>query len=106
MAIGGSSSSNSSLSSLNNDNNNNEDDVNTQPSGQQGNLSTYTVCYRYPSGSAVKDELQNFQFDHEPTISDVKAKIKSMNWGIDLSRVDVYHIAFGTNNRNRNDNLI
>ena len=105
MAMGSSSSNNSRLSSINNNNDDAGDD-NTGPEEQQGRMNTYTVRYRYPSGSAIKDELQNFQFDHQPSVADVKAKIKSMGWGIDTSKVEVYYIAFGSNNRWADDNLI
>jgi hypothetical protein len=55
----------------------------------------YTVNFKYPSGSAIKDECHYFEFEHQPTISDIKAKIRSMGWGIDVDKVDVYCLRFG-----------
>lgn len=98
MAFDDSSSSSSSRNTSVNDSNNSVAEEDTGSQGGQGRMDTYTVRYRYPSGSAIKDEMQNFQFDHKPTVAEVKAKIQSMGWGIDVSKVEVYSIAFGANN--------
>ena len=55
----------------------------------------YTVNYRYPSGSAIADEFQYFEFEHKPTVGEIKAKIRSMGWGIDVDKVEVYCLRFG-----------
>jgi hypothetical protein len=70
----------------------------------------YTVNYRYPSGSAIHDEVQYFKFDHQPTIGEIKAKMDSMGWGIDTNKVEIYCLRFGKGHphatANHPDNLL
>lgn len=56
----------------------------------------YTVRYRYKSGSALHDDKQIMYFEKQPTIADIKKYIKDMGWPIDVDKIDIYHLEFGT----------
>ena len=92
--MGGSSSSSPSSSSSSHKPPSNSNSFETGVANGPAEV-MYTVNYRYPSGSAILDECQYFYFNHQPSIDDVKRKIKSMGWGINTDSVDVYCIRFG-----------
>lgn len=110
MANSNSSSSSSSSSSDSDYGNDRLEQSSSSNSGSSSAKHMYTVNYRYPSGSAIKDECQYFEFDHQPSISDIKAKIRSMGWGIDINKVEVYCLRFGHGlpnaSANHPDNLL
>ena len=56
----------------------------------------YTVRYRYMSGTALHDDKQIMYFEKQPTIADIKKYIKDMGWPIDVDKIDIYHLEFGT----------
>ena len=66
----------------------------SQQPTREVNLDTYTVNFRYRSGSAIKDECIYMKSNHQPSIAEIREEIRSRKYY--PNEVDIYCLRFGS----------